>query len=453
MAAFAGRKDDNVKKNLAPTAGISTLTLSRRAGWDATSVLTAGLVLTFAIPSYLSIPALGPAGKPGTLWFLGALLWWVWSQLQRPFPVNSGRQPVRLMFFILLGVILVSYSLSNFVGMPTRETGLADGGVLKALSWAGILLIANDGAADRERLLTLLRRTALIGGLMASLGLVQFWSGQSLVSSIYIPGLTLDSGFDNVQSRGGFTRAAATASHPLEYGTVLCMSLPIAIGLAINDVHRGSLARWFPVAAISAAAVLSVSRSALVGVVAGVAILAVSWSRPARIRAAIVAVVAVIVTYLFIPGMVGTIRGLFVGLGEDTSAASRTSSYSVALEMAGRTSPVGRGFGTFLPDYRILDNQYLGLLIEIGTIGLLAFLGMILAGLLCCLFARRRLSDSLMRHLSYAMFASLAAGTVTFAFFDALTFPIAADLMFFLLGLSGAVWRIARREDPVPGPL
>ncbi|HJW01470.1 MAG TPA: hypothetical protein VJ617_20460, partial [Arthrobacter sp.] len=218
-----------MSKNLAPTAGISTLTLSRRAGWDATSVLTAGLVLTFAIPSYLSIPALGPAGKPGTLWFLGALLWWVWSQLQRPFPVSSGRQPVRLMFFILLGVIMVSYSLSNFVGMPTRETGLADGGVLKALSWAGILLIANDGAADRERLLTLLRRTALIGGLMASLGLVQFWSGQSLVSSIYIPGLTLDSGFDNVQSRGGFTRAAATASHPLEYGTVLCMSLPIAI--------------------------------------------------------------------------------------------------------------------------------------------------------------------------------------------------------------------------------
>ncbi len=29
------------------------------------------------------------------------------------------------------------------------------------------------------------------------------------------------------------------------------------------------------------------------------------------------------------------------------------------------------------PDYRIFDNQYIGLLIEIGIIGLVAFLGLI----------------------------------------------------------------------------
>lgn len=415
-------------------------------GWDATTVLTVGLVLTCAIPSYLSIPSLGPAGKPGILWFLGALLWWVWHKLQRPFPVSMGHQPVRLMLFVLLGVVLMSYSLANFVGLPAQEATLADGGVLRALGWAGILLIANDGVTDRERLLTMLRRTALIGGLMASLGLVQFWTDQSLVSSIYIPGLTLDSGFDNVQTRSGFTRAAATASHPLEYGTVLCMSLPIAIALAINDVHRNQLARWFPVAVISAAAVLSISRSALIGVITGVAILSVSWSRPARIRAVMVAAAALVVTYLFVPGMVGTILGLFVGISEDSSAASRTSSYAVALEMASRTSVLGRGFGTFLPDYRILDNQYLGLLIEIGIVGLLAFVGLIAAGLLSCLYAMRRLKDPLLRHVTYAMFASLTAGAVTFAFFDALTFPMAAVFMFFLLGLSGAAWRIARRD-------
>lgn len=437
-----------MSKHLKSADAAPLLTRAGSRGWDATSVLTAGLILTCAIPSYLTIPALGPAGRPATLWFLGALLWWVWSRLQRPFPVSAEQHPVRLMFFLLLGVILVSYSLSNFVGIPTREAGLADGGVLKALSWAGVLLIANDGVADRERLLTMLRRVALIGALMATLGLVQFWSGLSLVSSIYIPGLTADTGFDNVQTRAGFTRAAATASHPLEYGTVLCMSLPIAIALALNDVQRSRIARWYPVAVISAAALLSISRSALIGVIAGVAILALSWSRAARIRAVIVAVAALVVTYLFVPGMVGTIRGLFVGLGEDTSAASRTSSYAVALEMAGRTSLVGRGFGTFLPEYRILDNQYLGMLIEIGTIGLIAFLAMIVTGLACCLLARRKFRDPLLRHLSYAVFASLTAGAITFAFFDALTFPMAAVFMFFLLGISGAIWKMSKQEEP-----
>jgi O-antigen ligase len=174
-----------------------------------------------------------------------------------------------------------------------------------------------------------------------------------------------------------------------------------------------------------------------------------SWSKRARVIAVVLALVALAITYIFVPGMVGTIRGLFVGLGEDTSAASRTNSYAVALEMAGRTLYVGRGFGTFLPEYRILDNQYLGLLIEIGVLGLLAFLGMIAAGLVCSLLAKRRLKDPLLSNLSYAIFASLTAGSVTFAFFDALTFPMAAVFMFFLLGLSGAVWRISQQPEPL----
>lgn len=435
----------SVSRHKAPATRQSAAILRPR-GWDAVSVLTIGLVLTCAVPSYLTIPALGPAGKPGTLWFLGALLWWIWSRLQRPFPVNTGRHPVRLMFFIVLGVVLVSYSLSNFVGIPIREVGLADGGVLKALSWAGVLLIANDGISNRERLQILLRRTALVGGLMATLGLVQFWSGQSLVSAIYIPGLMADANFDNVQTRSGFTRAAATASHPLEYGTVLSMSLPIAVALALNDSQRGRIARWFPVAAISAAALLSISRSALIGVITGAAILAISWSKRARITALVLAVAALGFTYIFVPGMVGTIRGLFIGLGEDTSAASRTSSYAVALEMAGRSFYIGRGFGTFLPEYRILDNQYLGLLIEIGIFGLLAFLGMIAAGLLCSQLAKRRLTDPVLGNLSHAVLASLSAGAVTFAFFDALTFPMAAVFMFLLLGIAGAFWRISHQS-------
>lgn len=422
--------------------------LPRQAsGWDAVTVLTLGMLLTCAFPSSLSIAALGPLGRPGVLWFLGAVLWWEWSQLQRPFPSVAQLKPVRRWLFVFLGVILVSYALTNFVGLAALEARAADSGLIRALSWIGILLIANDGITDRWRLLVFLRRVALIGALMSTLGLVQFATGQSIVSDINIPGFTSGSESGNVQSRAGFLRAAGTASHPLEYGVVLCMSLPLAITLALNEFKRGSVRRWLSVGAILVASALSVSRSALIGIAAAIIVLFPSWSKTVRIRAGLAAVAGVGMMYLLVPGMVGTVRGLFTGLSEDASTASRTNSVSAALEVAARTPVMGRGLGTFLPEYRILDNQYLLLLVELGAAGLISFILLIGAGIYCCERARRRFADRLMKQLSVAVMASLTAGALTFAFFDAFSFPMSAAYMFLMLGIAGALWRIATVED------
>lgn len=416
------------------------------SGWDAVTVLTVGMLLTCAIPSSLSVAALGPLGRPGVIWFLGAVLWWEWSQLQRPFPSAPPPKPARRWLFIFLGVILVSYALTNFMGSSALEARAADSALIKALSWIGIFLIANDGITDRRRLLVLLRRAAVIGALMSTLGLLQFVTGQSIVSAIDIPGFTSGSEFGNVQSRAGFLRAAGTASHPLEYGVVLCMSLPLAITLALQEFRGRSARRWFSVGAILVASALSVSRSALIGIAAGLVMLFPSWSKAVRIRATLTAVAGVGAMYLLVPGMVGTVRGLFTGLSEDASTASRTDSYDAALEVAARTPVMGRGLGTFLPEYRILDNQYLLLLIEVGAAGLISFIVLIAAGIYCCERARRRFEDALMKQLSVAVMASLTAGALTFAFFDAFSFPMSAAYMFLLLGTAGALWRIAQVE-------
>lgn len=417
-----------------------------RSGWDAVTVLTVGMVLNCALPSYLSVSALGPLGRPGVVWFLGAVLWWEWSQLQRSFPLGIQPQPARRWLFIFLGVMLASYALNNFAGLPADEARAADSGLLKGLSWIGMFLIANDGITDRQRLLVLLRRMATIGALMSALGLLQFFTGESFISSLYIPGFTVGADFDNIQSRDGFLRAAGTASHPLEYGVVLCMSLPIAVTLAINEVKGRAIFRWLSVGVVLGASALSVSRSALIGVATALVVLLPSWSRAARLRAVIVLAVGILAVYLFVPGMVGTVRGLFSGLSEDSSTQSRTNSYAVAFDMASRNPFIGRGFDTFLPSYRILDNEYLLLLIELGVVGLSTFVLLVLAGIYCCVRARTRFKDPLMRQLSFAVISSLAAGGVMFAFFDALSFPMAASFMFLTVGIAGAIWRIARNE-------
>ena len=74
------------------------------------------------------------------------------------------------------------------------------------------------------------------------------------------------------------------------------------------------------------------------------------------------------------PELLSSVIGLFTGAGEDPSIASRTGSFCACLRVP-RTQPVVRsGLGTFLPKYRIFDNQYLLLLVTIGVVGTLAFL-------------------------------------------------------------------------------
>jgi O-antigen ligase len=141
--------------------------------------------------------------------------------------------------------------------------------------------------------------------------------------------------------------------------------------------------------------------------------------------------------------MIGTLFGLFTVGTEDPSISSRTNGYTTAFGMISQHLLVGRGFGTFLPAYVIVDNQYLGILVELGITGLVAFVLVVLAGLFCAWQARRLATNESLRHMSQAVLASVAAGAVAFGFFDAFSFPMAAGLLFLLLGVSGALWRLA----------
>ena len=417
--------------------------------WDAVAVLTVGMVLTCAVPSYLSITKLGSVGRPALLWFLGALLWWGWTQLQRPFPQIMRTQPARLFLFLFLGVISFSYALCNLRGLSPDEGRAADSGLLRALSWAGLFLIANDGIVDRERLLATIRVVPLLGASLAALGLVQFVSGHSLVSEIELPGFSASSEVEVLRS--GFLRAAATATHPLEYGLALCMALPIGIMLALSESRGRRVFHWLCVSLIASASALSVSRSTIIGLIAGLIVLIPAWPRVVRLRALAVCAVAILIMYIAVPGMVGTIRGMFITIPTDSSTQSRTDSYNAGFDMAARSPLFGKGFGTFLPKYRILDNEYLLLLMDVGIVGLLAFVLLMFSGIFCCLRTRGLRTDPLMLQLSTAVAGSLVAGAVLFCFFDALSFPIASAFFFLILGIAGAMWRIARDEVVSPG--
>ena len=421
-----------------------------RPGIDGLTVLTVYLVLLCAVPSGLTIAALGSAGRPATLWALGAALWWCWHQLQRQVPLSPGRRTVPVVLFTLLALAGFSYACAMLRGLPTDEVSPADNGLLRLVAGAGILLVATDGLASAGELRVLMRRLAWVGAAMAGLGILQFLTG-SLLLDLWqvVPFTSWDApNAEGLDQRAGFIRASGTAIHPLEYGMVLAMAFPVALAVATESRSTHRILPWLPVVAIAVASLTSVSRSTLIGLAVGLIVMLPTLTRGTRLIVIALGGGLAVAIALFVPGMLGTIRGLFTALASDPSAASRTSSYETAIDFMLRFPVVGKGFGTFLTRYHIFDNEYLLLSIELGILGLVAFLILLIAGVISAATARRLATERVDRQLAQALVAALIAGSLMLALFDGLSFPMSSGMLFLFLGLAAGARRLLTPAGP-----
>lgn len=403
---------------------------------DGVSLLSLYLFLLIVVPSQLVVGPLGGAGTPALLVGVGCLTWWSLAHLRKTGPVVA-RRPIRraaLGFALAIGASHVAASARP---SDPAEINTATLGLVMVAGWMGLLLLAHDGVPDRFRLDSYLRRLAWAGTALAGFGLFQFVTHESWVDQLSLPGLTANNALYGAQSREGFTRPAGTAVHPIEFGSVLAMLLPIAVAQAMARTDRGRIRRFLPSAVIFVAIMLSSSRSALVTTAVGMAMLLPVLDRHMRrLAAGAVAVVGAAI-FVLVPGMLGTLLGLFTGLSEDNSSVSRVDSYGVAGRYLELSPIFGRGFGTFLPRYRIFDNEYLLLLVETGVVGLLAILALLVVAILIGLRERRRTPRAESGLPVQGLVAAVAAGSVSLALFDAFSFPMVPGLLFLLVGLVG----------------
>lgn len=348
--------------------------------------------------------------------------------------------------------IVAAYVSANRHSMPTLELNAADRGLIMMSGWLGVLLVAADGIGSMDRLKTLLRRIVIGATAMAALGMTQFFTGLDAAKYIVIPGLTAHQPFSDLLSRSHLNRPSATALHPIEFGAVLAMIFPLAIHQARFAPPGLRLRRWLQVALIGMTLPMTVSRSAILGIVACGIVILPTWPKRDRRLAYLVALVSFVMMWGMIPGLLGTLRNLFLQVGSDSSSTSRTGAFSTAAPFIAQHPWFGRGFGTFLPQtYFFFDDQYLGSLVETGVIGLLALLALLATGWFAARAARRVTVDPEIRHLAQCLAASVVVATVAYATFDALSYTMAAGLTFLLLGCVGAAWRLTRSKPMTMG--
>lgn len=405
------------------------------------------------IPADLVLAPLGAAGGPATMFALVLFICYLATWLHPRLPLDRSRQPIRLAALAFTCAVVGTYTSANRHPMPVLEKNAADRGLIFVFGWLGVLVLTADGITSMDRLKTLLRRVVFGATAMGALGMIQFFTRLDAVKYIKIPGLTSLVPYTDLLSRGALNRPSATASHPIEFGAVLVISLPLAIHQARFAPPGQRLRRWLQVAVIGGTAPMTVSRSAILGLAMVAVVILPTWKRQERWVAYGAIGVAGVAMWATVHGLVGTISNLFTSIGSDSSSQSRTKAYSAAGSYIAAHPWLGRGLGTFLPQtYFYIDNQYLTSLIETGIIGLLALLALFVTGWMTARSARRLTADPEARHLAQCLAACVAVATVSFATYDALSFSLASGLTFLLLGCAGALWRLLREAGPVLAP-
>ena len=239
--------------------------------------------------------------------------------------------------------------------------------------------------------------------------------------------------------------------HALVPVTMLAMTLPFAmVGLMDSDRrHRWAYAAV--VALLLAGTVATIRKAAFVAPMA--AILIVSAYRPRdMLRLAPLGLVLLVMVQAVAPGAAVTVKAQFINVSSRNTTQGRTNDYPAIRPDVFRDPVLGRGYGTYDPlRYRILDNQWLGLIISTGFLGAAAFLGMLLAAVWTAHPVIR--SGSLTRAgPALAGAAAAVSFGVTGLLFDILSFPQVPYIFFFLTALVAVVAtaeRIDAKQDVV----
>jgi O-antigen ligase len=225
--------------------------------------------------------------------------------------------------------------------------------------------------------------------------------------------------------------------HALSVTTILGMALPFAVVLAAIAPVRRRRILWSVAACLIIAGALITQRKSG-AVVPAMALLVLFVLRPRQLlRLAPFGLAALAVALALTPGIFSTVRELG-HTSEQDSTAGRTSDYPAVVPDLLTRPMIGRGFGTLdserVDTYRIFDNEYLGQLFQVGALGLLAFIAMIVTPLFVARSVLRS-DDPVRGPPALAAGAACLAFGVACALYDILTFPQAPYLFLFVAAM------------------
>jgi O-antigen ligase len=292
---------------------------------------------------------------------------------------------------------------------------------------------------------------------LASLGTI--WEYRTDYNVFYDWAKKLFSGFasvDHVPIPSGDSRdeTFGPSQHGLAITMMLTFVLPFGVlGILAARTRARKVLYAVAVALIFTAAISTQRKTSVIAPAAALVVLCAY--RPAQmLRLAPLGAVMLVAIHLMAPAALGGVASqLTGGFFESGTTIGRTSDYeAIAPDIA--THPLlGRGYGTIDParsdTYRILDNQYLSHLLQIGFLGMAAYVAVILAAMALAHGVIRRGRDPQQQRLALAAMAGFGAFGIANALFDLISFGQVTYLFCFIAGLCSVA---AMNREPAPAP-
>jgi O-antigen ligase len=250
-----------------------------------------------------------------------------------------------------------------------------------------------------------------------------------------------------------FGRASITG--PTQHGLVDALMLTIVFALCLSRlIEPTQRRRWLVALAaivILAGAFATQRKSALVVPVA--VVMAMFALRPRQaIRLAPVGVVMLLAMPVISPGALGSIRNqLFTSeVSQSNSTTGRTQDYAAVKPDIAAHPTLGRGYGSYDPHkYRVIDNQYIGLAIETGFLGVGSYL-LLLIGVFVAARPAIRSGDPSRAPPALAAACVAVAVAVAAALFDIFAYPQVPYVFLFVAGLAVVCSAGVRPADAPP---
>lgn len=436
--------------------------------------LTTGMLLVV-----LLIPSDERYTLPGNLPFqlelyrvvVGMLLvWWLIALLIDP------RVRMRATRFEGPLLVIIIATLGSEIANPGRVSGISTT-VIKSI-WLfmcfALFMYMMVSVIRTRAVVELLVQVLVLAGSVVGLGAVlQRKTGFNVFNHLHmvLPFLKYTSALaPGALNRGGDVRATGSAGHPIELSADMTMLIPLAVYLAIS---RRQYRWWIAVVILLLGSFAGGSRT---GVTSLLIILVVFlWLRPREVLRAWPAVIPLmLVLHVASPGSIGSVEagffpqgGLvaqqsttFAGAGGKVVYTTRLSRWGPALHEFGEHNPLfGEGYGTRITgralvadNAQILDDQWLGTLLETGALGIIGWAWLFI--LVCRRLGKRAKLErgTPQGWLPVALAASVAAFPISMFTYDAFSFTQATFIAFTMIGLSAILlWLppvVASNEAP-----
>ena len=363
-------------------------------------------------------------------------------------------------------ILIIGSALASIAANPDRVAQFSQFVDKKLMFFISFVIVLYVIASTVRRLgdIDYLAKTLVVGGATVGLfAIVESRTGFNIFNHLDRAIPVLQAGGEGepeaFQKFGAAKlRVFGSAQHPIALSAAFVVLTPLAVYLAYRYRQR----RWYVCAALLiAGCAATVSRTGVVMLM--VVALVFLWLRPREVRRFWpVLIPALIVIKLVLPGTLGAIKQSFLPAGgliaeqssqPGQSGSGRIADIGPALQEWRRQPVLGQGFGTRVVDAdvqgrqaNILDNQWLGTLLETGIVGFFGWLWFF-ARVVRRFGKEAKEDDSARGWLLVSLAAGVAAFGVGMFTYDAFAFIQVTFLLFIFVGLGSAL--LAERPTPL----